>query len=183
VAVGLVAAGGYLVYAGITDTPLLEGARTLLKGQALPAPSTAAGTTVYTGPPTQASFGRGAELADAAQKYIGRPYRTGGTFAGGAGGDCSGLVYRALHDLGYGTARLVSWQYLTVRWAHNIGRQEIRTGDLCCYAGHVGIAVSNTHMVEAARPGTLVRIGVIDWAPKGTNPVQGRRIDWSKVPR
>jgi len=185
VAVGLVAGGAYLVYAGITDTPLLTGLRSLLKGQALPAPSTQPGVTgqTITSATTQASFGRGAELAAAARKYLGRPYRTGGTFAGSGGGDCSGLVYRAMHDLGYGIPRLVSFQYPTVRWAHNIGRADIRTGDLCVYAGHIGIAVSNTQMVEAARPGTKVRIGVIDWSPKGLNPVQGRRIDWERVPR
>lgn len=85
------------------------------------------------------------------------------------------MVYWVLHhDLGIPMSRMVSDLYRVWNKATNVPRSSIGAGDLCCYTGHVGIAVSNSQYISAQSPATGTRVGNIDWSK--TNPVQGRRI-------
>ncbi|MCI0688926.1 MAG: NlpC/P60 family protein, partial [Sporichthyaceae bacterium] len=178
-AVAMVAGGGYLVYSGVRNVPLVEGLRELAAGQqptgrpAIVTPVTFGGQLGGSGNGSGPAPAGSSALADAAVKYLGIPYRFGGTDPG-TGLDCSGLVYVCLKDIGINEPRRVSMGYRVWRGAVNIGRAQIRSGDLCCYLGHIGIAVSNSQMIHAPHRGAVVRYGPIDWSR--TNPVLGRRL-------
>ena len=100
----------------------------------------------------------GDQLANAARRYLGRPYRWAHTFENGGGGDCSGLVWRAFHDLGVTDVPRVSGAQATWRKVRKISRAEVRAGDLLWWPGHIAIAVSNAQMIEAPTFGIPVRI-------------------------
>lgn len=77
----------------------------------------------------------GARLAAAALRYYGTPYVWGGE--GPHGIDCSGLVSRALWDIGAATPRLTS---VALRGL-GLAVQTLRPGDILWKPGHVGIVV------------------------------------------
>lgn len=191
------AAGGYVMYAAVRDVPLLEGARQLLKGQtptARPKPGTGGdapgwlnaiskdplggvngslGASAGTALGPDAAAAGGAQLADAAKHYLGRPYALGGTFAGGAGGDCSGLVYRSFHDIGKNTPRLIANAYPVWNQVQKVTRANVSAGDLLWYPGHIAIAVSGSQMIEAPTFGVPVRITGIRGNPMPLRYVGG----------
>lgn len=63
--------------------------------------ATAAGLAGSAGTSAAGSAKGAALLAEARRIGKGRPYIWGATFANGRGGDCSGLVWRAMYNLGY----------------------------------------------------------------------------------
>jgi cell wall-associated NlpC family hydrolase len=77
----------------------------------------------------------GATLAKAALRYYGTPYVWGAETAHGI--DCSGLISRALWDIGARTPRFTSW---TLKDAGRPVRT-VRPGDVLWKTGHVGIVV------------------------------------------
>lgn len=182
-AVAVAAAGGYLVYSGIRDVPLVEGLRELAAGRQ-PTGRPARVTPVAFGvggslgfSPNGAAGPGTPALAQAAARYLGIRYRLGGEDPA-TGLDCSGLVFVAMRDIGLGAPRMTSLGLRVWRGAYNISRAQIAAGDLCCYLGHVGIAVDNQTMIHAPHPGEVVKYGPIDWSR--TNPVLGRRIKTSR---
>lgn len=195
-AVALAAAGGVLLYSGLKNAPVDVTLRALLKGQPVPSgPGLetiqaaayeelgrlvgGAGATAGAipqgnqgGPGVQA--GLGTRIADAARSHQGAPY------VWGAGGptayDCSGLVNQTLgRDLGlpipghpsgsYTGHGPVSGQYYVWSGAVTVSGPP-RPGDLVCYIGHIGIAVSETHMCHAPKVGDVVKISRI-WSSPG----------------
>lgn len=91
------------------------------------------------------------------------------------GFDCSGLTLYAFAQAGIRLPRLAAEQ-ATVgrRIAAGRGTGVLRPGDLVFYAyapgydatiHHVGIYLGNGRMVNAARPGTVVRVDVVDAMP------------------
>lgn len=186
VGVGMAAAGGFLLYIGIAGSGIREGLKSLSRGS-LPekrkgggeytskgeaalnkqgVPADGAGPDVGSGPHP--------ELAAAALKYKGVPYVWGGTTPKGL--DCSGLVVLAFRDA-YGvipprvTTLQVAWKPL-----HKIKRSEVGAGDILFWPpggapSHVGIAVDNTRVVHAPRPGSHVKVVPINQAfPGGIQP-------------
>lgn len=141
---GDVNTGGGSWLTGIISNPLGLNAGASLGGSA--------------GNPADASAAGGAQLANACQHYLGRPYAFGGTFAGGGGGDCSGLVYRGFHDLGKNTPRLIANAYPLWNQVQKVTRASVAPGDLLWYPGHIAVATSNTQMIEAPTRGVPVRI-------------------------
>jgi cell wall-associated NlpC family hydrolase len=161
-ALAAVAGGAFLVYVGIKGTTPLEELRSILTG-ATPEPlgTSPKGTAItvtrtdeYT-PGEGFAGGSDSSIVRAAAKYLGRPYRWGGTFAGGAGGDCSGLVYRALTDAGYTVRRLTTFGWMTSPMAVTVTKPE--PGDLVVWPGHMGIYVGSGKMIVAPRTGTVVQ--------------------------
>jgi NlpC/P60 family protein len=149
-------------------------------------------------PPPQQKLGKqsisGPEIAGDAIKYIGHPYSYGGAPGtnGQSGWDCSSFVNWVLgHDLnmrlpgsatpGYsGTSHgPVVMSYATWSRAKTVGKPE--AGDLCIWAGvgpsgHIGIAVSPTHMVSALNPAlNTAQTPIIGSGPVAT-PLIFRRI-------
>lgn len=181
IGVTVAAGGAYLMYAAIRDVPLLDGARQLLRGEVpAPRPKPAEGSWLQDiirspagtpgspigiggaiGSPAGGGAAGGDALANATRRYLGRPYRWGGTFAGAGGGDCSGLVWRSFHDLGVTDVPRMSAAQAAWPKLRKVGRADVRAGDLLYWTGHIAVAVNSTQMIEAPTFGVPVRIAAI----------------------
>ncbi|TLS40690.1 peptidase P60 [Streptomyces montanus] len=105
-----------------------------------------------------------------AQKKLGTPYLWGGNGTADQGGrfDCSGLTKAAYENVGIELPRVANDQY-------NAGphpqRDELLPGDLVFFSDdltnsrairHVGIYVGGGYMINAPRPGAVIRFDPID---------------------
>jgi len=166
VGVGMAAAGGLMAYAGFTGQTIPDALRGIAKGSVVPVrdqPTEKYTVTPLAGDPSKTTVtspyfaAGGSVLADAALKYVGRPYQWGRNFDPPAGGgDCSGLLYRAFHDLGWMTPRLSSYGYLT--WSAVRRVTAASPGVILWWPGHVAIAIGQGNMVEAPTIGIPVRV-------------------------
>ncbi len=111
-------------------------------------------------------FGTGAmpdgnDVVTTATKYLGIPYRWGGTDPG-SGLDCSGLVQRVYRDLGIELPRVSRDQ---ARQGSDVASlAEARPGDLVSFGSpvdHIGIYVGDNKMLHAPHTGDVVKIGEI----------------------
>ncbi len=198
-AVFMATAGGFLLFVGVRNVPVLEGLRKILKGEVPEGRSPEKTPTPDTLQPSKAGgfadadgsgaglFGGGggsgggggagdAGIAAAAAKYLGIPYVWGG--ATPAGFDCSGLVTWVLvKDLGYtnlpSQSHTVTTQFLAWNGAKTVPRDQCRAGDLVCWFGHIGIATGQNEMIHAPQPGEVVKRGTI-W---NTPAPQIRRVN------
>lgn len=102
-------------------------------------------------------------VVDEARKYLGLPYVWGGTSIT-KGVDCSGLVQSVYASLGYDLPRLSADQARSGRPIASMA--DAQPGDLIAWdnssrndgADHIAIYVGDGKMIEAARPGTRVRL-------------------------
>lgn len=101
--------------------------------------------------------------------HLGDPYALGGN--GPHRWDCSGLIQQAYRRAGVTLPRIAADQYRATR---RIKRGELRRGDLVFWSGngrasgvhHVAIYLGDGRYLEAARPGTKVRISTFsDYSP------------------
>lgn len=110
----------------------------------------------------------GDDVVRSASKYLGVPYRWGGTDPA-TGLDCSALVQRALADLGIEVPRVVADQ-------QDVGAEvpslaQARPGDLLVWRGspnHIGIYVGDGKMIHAPRTGDVVKVADVRSAPPTT---------------
>lgn len=168
-AVGLATIGGYLIYASINDVPLRQGLIDVAHGRTPKGtPSTGSKTAQNVQAKQQASDNPpdnpsdpvtgvskvGEGLAAAARKYLGVPYRWGGTDPK-TGLDCSGLVQLAFRDIGIPDCPRTSTTIHLWSKLRKVSTPVI--GDVLWWNGHVAIASSSTSMVEAPTVGIPVR--------------------------
>lgn len=105
-----------------------------------------------------------------AKKYLGLPYVWGGTDPQ-RGVDCSGLVQSVYKSFGYDLPRVSSDQARAGRPIASLA--EAQPGDILAWdnssrnagADHVAIYIGGGKMIEAARPGTNVRISDVYGSP------------------
>ena len=102
-----------------------------------------------------------AELVKTAQRFIGIPYRWGGTDAQD-GFDCSGLTLVCYRLNGLNLPRVSASQFLAGR---KVPKEFLQKGDLVFFAthggsrvSHVGIYIGNGRFIHAPRTGKTVRI-------------------------
>lgn len=189
IGVGAATLGGLLIYAGVQDLSLLETLRTMTSGRLLKgepkeegAGTTAARAALAGGAASAGSGGvvqavtGGAfpQLATAALKYKGVPYKWGGTTPSGF--DCSGLVQYAYGQLGISAPRTTGPQQL---WSKHktISASDAGAGDLVFWPGHVAIVVAPGTVVHAPGTGKLVRTEAVATAgPRGTSPTYKRYV-------
>ncbi|MFF0448337.1 C40 family peptidase [Streptomyces sp. NPDC004609] len=153
--------------AGLTTPQAQE---SLINSGALGAPAGSGSTG--NGPTGTASAGKrtptreGADAVRYAVEQIGKPYVWGGT--GPESYDCSGLTSRAWSAAGREIPRTSQQQW---RELPRVPVRSLRPGDLVVYfpeATHVAIYLGDGMVVQAPRPGTVVKV-----SPLMANPVLG----------
>ncbi|GAA0406990.1 C40 family peptidase [Streptomyces luteireticuli] len=113
-------------------------------------------------PPTQ----HGAMAVDFAYQQLGKPYVWGA--AGPASFDCSGLTSQAWAHAGSAIPRTSQEQW---RALPKVPLDRLRPGDLVVYfqdATHVALYVGAGRVIQAPRPGTVVKV-----SPLTANPLLG----------
>ena len=114
--------------------------------------------TAGTSPGTRGADG--ADLVSAARRYVGVPYRWGGTDPA-TGLDCSGLVQRAMADVGVEVPRTSAQQSRIGQPVASLA--QARPGDLVYLRNpdHIGIYVGDGKMLHAPRSGEVVKISKV----------------------
>ncbi|MFC5381507.1 transglycosylase SLT domain-containing protein [Aquipuribacter nitratireducens] len=119
----------------------------------------------------------GGDVVAAARKYLGVPYKWGGTDPR-TGLDCSGLVQRVFKDLGVDVPRTVADQRRAGDAVPSLA--QARPGDLIAFSSerspsgrHIGIYIGDGKMINAPRAGKDVMISDV-WAPERITAI--RRI-------
>ena len=113
----------------------------------------------------------GQQVVDAAKRYLGVPYRWGGTDPS-TGLDCSGFVQQTFEDLGIDLPRVSRDQARAGTPVASIA--DARPGDLIAFGepvDHIAIYVGDGQIIHAPRTGDVVKI-----APIHRTPTAIRRI-------
>ncbi|MDC7123520.1 C40 family peptidase [Cellulomonas fimi] len=135
-------------------------------------PGTAAPGTAASGTPTATGGATAQSFVAAAQKYVGVPYVWGGESLDEGGLDCSGLVIRALADVGVTDFPRVARDQQK-RGEPVASLAQALPGDLVVFGGgtHIGIYMGDGKMVDAPKPGAHVVVRDVY-----TTPTAIRRI-------
>jgi peptidoglycan DL-endopeptidase CwlO len=118
----------------------------------------------------------GARVLEAGERYLGVPYKWGGTTASG-GFDCSGFTQQVYADLGIRLPR-VSVDQAKAGTAV-AGMDQARPGDLVFWRGngsrpnHIGIYAGEGTMLVAPRTGDVVKYQEIRRPPDGIRRLAG----------
>lgn len=127
--------------------------------------------------PSSALTGSGAAVLAAGERYLGVPYKWGGTDPE-KGFDCSGFVQRVYQDLGISLPRVSADQ---ARAGVEVagGMDAAEPGDLVFWSGsgsrpnHIGIYAGEGRMLVAPRTGDVVRYQEITRTPDAVRRVIG----------
>lgn len=112
------------------------------------------GDEYYFDTETGAMLGLGEQIVKYAEKFLGTPYTWGGTSLD-TGFDCSGFTQYVYSNFGIDLDRTSSAQR---RQGEAVDEDDIMTGDLVCYSGHVAIYVGNGQVIHSPQEGEVVKI-------------------------
>lgn len=105
---------------------------------------------------------QGNKVLEIAARYVGVPYRSGGTSPNGF--DCSGFTQYVFGKLGISLPRTTSGQKNA---GTVVARKDAKPGDLIWSPGHVGIYAGDNMQIDSPRPGKTIQFRSI-WQ---SNPV------------
>ena len=98
---------------------------------------------------------KGESVVNYALKFVGNPYRWGGTSLT-RGADCSGFVMSVYRHFG---KSLPHSSYAQRRVGRSVGSlSKAKPGDIICYSGHVAIYMGNNKVVHASNPRDGIKI-------------------------
>ena len=103
---------------------------------------------------TGTAYNKGVTVASFAKRFVGNPYRWGGTNLN-TGADCSGFVQSVYKAFGYKISRTSGSQRKAGSKVSYANRQP---GDIICYNGHVAIYIGNNKIVHASTRKTGIKI-------------------------
>lgn len=100
------------------------------------------------------SSSKGQQIANYATKFVGNPYRWGGTSLT-RGADCSGFIKAVYQKFGYNLPH--SSSALRSKGT-GVSSSNKKAGDVVCYSGHVALYIGNNKIVHAAnsRKGIII---------------------------
>lgn len=98
---------------------------------------------------------KGDDVVKYAKKFVGNPYRWGGTSLT-KGADCSGFTQSVYKHFGKKIPRTSSSQRKAGKKVS--GLSKAKAGDLICYYGHVAIYMGNNKIVHASSRKTGIKI-------------------------
>lgn len=98
---------------------------------------------------------KGEEVVKYAKKFVGNPYRYGGTSLT-KGADCSGFTQSIYKKFGVKLPRTSSQQRRAGKKVSSL--KKAKAGDLICYYGHVAIYMGNNKIVHASSRKTGIKI-------------------------
>lgn len=118
--------------------------------------------------------GGSADVVAVARKYIGAPYRWGGSSPSGF--DCSGLVRYAYAQVGVELPHNAAKQYAL---GVPVEREDLQPGDIVFFdrLRHNGIYIGGGRFIHARQTGKRVAVAGLDEAWYATHWVGARRID------
>lgn len=185
-ALAVASVGSVLIYSGIKGWSIIGTLGDLVVGTKPNQPIIAG--LVDPNTPTESTNGvTGNIIADTAMQYIGHRYVWGGAPGpdGSKGWDCSSFVnyvvgvklLSAIPGYGMGKYNGKSHGPTTANWAiwsglKSIQESDVRAGDIIVWAGHMGIAVSNTEYVSALNPSDGTKVTQI--RPRVNGPIVKR---------
>lgn len=109
--------------------------------------------TIVTAWTLPSRYGDASTVVSAALAQVGKPYIRNA--AGPYGFDCSGLVMTAYQHAGVALPHKAD---LIGQLGRPVPRAQWQPGTVIAYPGHVALYIGNNLMVEAAHPGTTVRV-------------------------
>lgn len=104
---------------------------------------------------TSGSSSKGQQVVNYAKKFVGNPYRWGGTSLT-KGADCSGFVQSVYKHFGKKLPRTSSSQRKAGTKVSSL--KKAKAGDIICYSGHVAIYMGNNKIVHASTRKTGIKI-------------------------
>ena len=123
--------------------------------------------------------GKGSEVIEFAKRFLGTPYRYGGSSP--AGFDCSGFVYYCYQQFGVTLSRVAADQMSNGTW---VAKDALQPGDIVGFysrvggssIGHVGMYVGNGMMIHSPYSGQVLRYETIMSGTYNARYAGGRRI-------
>ncbi len=121
-----------------------------------------------------AASSKGTQAAAIAQRYLGIPYRWGGS-SPRTGFDCSGFVMFVYAKVGVSLPHNAAAQY---RHGRAVSRAELRPGDLVFFngLGHNGIYIGGGRFIHSPHSGDVVKISSLGDSWYARTWVGGRRL-------
>jgi cell wall-associated NlpC family hydrolase len=117
---------------------------------------------------------RGARVASMATRYLGIPYRWGGS-SPSTGFDCSGFVMYLYRQVGVSLPHNAAMQY---RHGRAVSRGSLRRGDIVFFngLGHNGIYLGGGRFIHSPSSGDVVKISRLSEGWYSSRYVGARRV-------